>query len=241
MGKRFFDTEIWLKNKWFRKLKPKFKLFWFYLISNCDSVGVWEEDIELASYAIQYDYDCDEILKVFGHKIKLFSNNEKWWIKDFVNFQYGILQNNPDNKPHTSYINLLKKHELYIDYKKGIYTLKEKEKEKDKEKDKEKEEIPKRRKLIRKIKKKKKRPKKKKIMKKKYGEYKHVLITPQQYKNLLQKWGQRKLDHMIKVLDEGIELKGYKYKNHNLAIQKWARNEKNALGSEPSQYKVVDK
>jgi hypothetical protein len=31
---------------------------------------------------------------------------------------------------------------------------------------------------------------------------------------------------MIKELDEGIERKGYKYKNHNLALRKWKSNEK---------------
>jgi hypothetical protein len=35
---------------------------------------------------------------------------------------------------------------------------------------------------------------------------------------------------MIKTLDEGIETKGYKYKNHNLALRKWKANEKNTRG-----------
>lgn len=75
---------------------------------------------------------------------------------------------------------------------------------------------------------------------KKYGEYKHVLLTPSQYDNLLQKWGQRKLDHMIQKLDEGIEMKGYKYKNHNLAIQNWEKRDKSEIPSEPTQYEVED-
>ena len=29
---------------------------------------------------------------------------------------------------------------------------------------------------------------------------------------------------MIKELDEGIEAKGYKYKNHNLTIREWKKN-----------------
>ena len=47
MAKRFIETTMWTGNKWFRKLEPKYKLLWFYLISNCDAVGVWEEDLEL--------------------------------------------------------------------------------------------------------------------------------------------------------------------------------------------------
>ena len=46
---------------------------------------------------------------------------------------------NIKNKPHQSYISLLKKHRLWIDYKKTIQGLKEKEKDKDKDIVKEKE------------------------------------------------------------------------------------------------------
>lgn len=54
-----------------------------------------------------------------------------------------------------------------------------------------------------------------------YGEYKNVLLTDEQYENLKAKFP---LDYEEKIrnLDEGIELKGYKYKNHYLAILKWA-------------------
>ncbi|MCP3686291.1 MAG: hypothetical protein GY861_26910 [bacterium] len=67
--------------------------------------------------------------------------------------------------------------------------------------------------------------KKKNPPKNKYGEYGKVRLTEREYKKLNADWGQDKLDEMIRVLDEGIELKGYKYKNHNLAIRKWANNQ----------------
>ena len=84
-----------------------------------------------------------EVANSFGEKLHWF-NAKKIWIVDFCNFQYGPLnEENLGNKPHQSYIALLKKHRLWIDYTKGMPTLsnrvKEKEKEKDKEKDKEKE------------------------------------------------------------------------------------------------------
>lgn len=136
MAKRFVDTDIWTQNKWFRKLDPKFKLLWFYLITNCDSVGVWEEDMELASFIIREDYDIEKVLEIFKNQIKVVNGGKKWWIVDFCNFQYGQLKDNPNNKPHTSYINLLKKHGLYIDYTKGIHRVKDKDKDKEKETDK---------------------------------------------------------------------------------------------------------
>lgn len=60
-----------------------------------------------------------------------------------------------------------------------------------------------------------------KDIKHKYGEYKHVLLADKEYEKLRTDYGDDKLKRMIKNLDEGIELKGYKYKNHNLALRKW--------------------
>jgi hypothetical protein len=58
----------------------------------------------------------------------------------------------------------------------------------------------------------------------KHGEYKHVLLTSDEYLRLCEEWGEPELLRMIKELDEGIEAKGYKYKNHNLAIREWKKN-----------------
>lgn len=76
-----------------------------------------------------------------------------------------------------------------------------------------------------KVKESKVKKKKTKNGRKKFGEYGHVLFTKAQYDKLLEDWGKEKLDHMIKVLDEGIELKGYTYKNFNLAIRRWEKND----------------
>jgi hypothetical protein len=59
----------------------------------------------------------------------------------------------------------------------------------------------------------------------KHGEYSHVLLTSDEYLKLCEEWGESETLRMIKILDEGIEAKGYKYKNHNLAIRKWKANE----------------
>ena len=67
-----------------------------------------------------------------------------------------------------------------------------------------------------------------KSQKNKHGEYKHVLLTSDEYQRLCEEWGEQEVLRMIKILDEGIETKGYKYKNHNLALRKWKANEKRA-------------
>lgn len=138
MAKRFIETTIWTQNKWFRKLEPKYKLFWFFILSSCDAVGVWEEDLELASYLIGYEYSMDSLLKVFEGKIKRL-NEKKVWVTDFCNFQYGVLKETEKNRPHQSYIDMLKKHSLWIVYQKSINSPKEKDKDtgpKDLDKDK---------------------------------------------------------------------------------------------------------
>lgn len=58
----------------------------------------------------------------------------------------------------------------------------------------------------------------------KYGEYKNVLLTDTEYGRLKERFPD--VDARIKKLDEGIELKGYKYKSHYLAIIKWAEKDK---------------
>lgn len=58
----------------------------------------------------------------------------------------------------------------------------------------------------------------------KHGEYKHVLLTDAQYKELLDLWGESKLKASIKNLDEYIETTGKSYKNHKLVLTKWDRS-----------------
>lgn len=59
----------------------------------------------------------------------------------------------------------------------------------------------------------------------KYGQYNHVLLDDEQYNKLVSSLGEKEAQRMINTLDEGIELKGYTYKNHYLAIIKWKQKE----------------
>ena len=64
-----------------------------------------------------------------------------------------------------------------------------------------------------------------KNIKHKYGEYNHVLLTDEQYKNLITDFP-KDYELMIKNLDEYIEMKGAKYKNHYLTMKKWKTKDK---------------
>ena len=66
---------------------------------------------------------------------------------------------------------------------------------------------------------------KEKPVKHKYGEYNHVQLTDKEYNKLLDDFGKGKLDKCIQILDEYIEVKAPKYKNHNLVLRGWVNDE----------------
>lgn len=72
----------------------------------------------------------------------------------------------------------------------------------------------------------------KKETKRKYGEYKHVLLTEKQHSELLAQWGATKLAVSIINLDEYIETTGKSYKNHKLVLTKWDNRSNNKSSSE---------
>lgn len=65
----------------------------------------------------------------------------------------------------------------------------------------------------------------KKKAKHKYGEYQNVLLTDDEKNKLSSKFGKAGAIEKVRDMDEAIELKGYKYKSHYLAILKWNRKE----------------
>lgn len=52
-----------------------------------------------------------------------------------------------------------------------------------------------------------------------FGEYKHVLLTDEQYKKLVFDYGEKTVARYIKKVDEYCEQSGKRYKNYNLAIR----------------------
>ncbi|KAB1437577.1 hypothetical protein [Candidatus Galacturonibacter soehngenii] len=64
---------------------------------------------------------------------------------------------------------------------------------------------------------------KKKEPKHKFGEFEHVLLNDSEMNSLLNDFGNEIFTEYVKRLDEYIEMKGAKYKNHNLVIRNWIR------------------
>jgi len=141
MAKRFTDSEKW-KKPFIRSIETPYKLLWLYVLDECDHAGIWQVDIEVAQLKIGESFTIEDALRNFKGKIISFSNNEKWLIIDFIDFQYGVL--NPKNRVHESVITQLSKYDLIDESLKikpltsPLQTAKDKDKDKDKEEDKDK-------------------------------------------------------------------------------------------------------
>lgn len=113
MAKRLTDNSKW-NRIWFRKLTPTEKCFWIYILDNCDHAGIWEVDFETAEHFIGSKILPEEIKQVFVKQFIEINGGNRWFIKDFINFQYNCnpQELNPKNKLHLSVINILKRHSI---------------------------------------------------------------------------------------------------------------------------------
>jgi len=141
MAKRYTDTNKWRKD-FIRSLQVPYKLLWLYILDECDHAGIWHVELDVASLRIGYELDIIKAISAFGNHIIIFDDGNKWFIPDFIDFQYGIL--NPQNRAHNSVLELLQKYKLK-GHIRGLQGYKDKDKDmdmvKDMDKDKEEREI----------------------------------------------------------------------------------------------------
>jgi len=138
MAKRYIDTQLY-RHSWFRKLTPKMKCVWIYLMTNCDHAGIYDVDVELMSFMIGQKVTEDEIFEHLGDQISILKNGStKWLLTKFVKFQYGELKDT--NNAHRSVIKQLDKYDIDLEASqslvRGSLAYKDKDKDKDKVKDK---------------------------------------------------------------------------------------------------------
>jgi len=119
MAKRFTDSDKW-KKQWFRKLSPAYKCFWHYLLDSCSSAGVWDVDFEAASFHVGEELNAFDVMEAFQKQYLPFALGKRWFLIDFVDFQYGDLKTS--SNAHLAVLNALKKHGLY-----EMYLLKKKD------------------------------------------------------------------------------------------------------------------
>lgn len=132
MSKRFTDTEKW-DRPWFRKLPNEYKLLWIFILDRCDIAGVWYIDFEMVQFQIGVKIEREKSEELFSKQIEV--KSDRWLIKDFISFQYGILsESNKIYQGVSAKLNTFKEG-ASIPLQRGINGVKDKDKVKDKEKD----------------------------------------------------------------------------------------------------------
>tara|TARA_Y100000114_G_scaffold53473_1_gene48806 strand:+ start:2801 stop:3409 length:609 start_codon:yes stop_codon:yes gene_type:complete len=112
MAKRFTDTTKWNED-WFCDLDIVEKLFWIYICDSCDYTGIFKINKKFFEFICQTKIDIEDFLFNVNkdkERIVLIKNN-KWFIKDFIKFQYGTSLN-PRNNVHKSVIKTLKHYNI---------------------------------------------------------------------------------------------------------------------------------
>lgn len=105
MSKRFTDTDKW-DRPWFRGLPLQYRMLWLYVLDKCDVAGIWYVDLEVASFMIGVSLDIETAVDLFSKQIEELNGGSKWFVKDFVSYQYGTLS--PASQPHRRVLEKLK-------------------------------------------------------------------------------------------------------------------------------------
>lgn len=109
MPKRMTDTEKW-KKPFLKSLPIEYKCFWFYVLDDCDHAGVWQIDTEVAGIRLGVNISIEKAQEYFKEKIVVFDAGKKWFIPDFITFQYGQLTEK--NKMYNAVFTVLSKYNL---------------------------------------------------------------------------------------------------------------------------------
>jgi hypothetical protein len=91
MPKRFTETKKW-DDPWFAELPSKYKLFWLYLLDECDHAGVWKVNFRKANFMIGESLEQSEVLRYLTGRVSKIDESY-WMIDKFIQFQYNGLQN----------------------------------------------------------------------------------------------------------------------------------------------------
>src|SRR5690606_35651876 len=133
MAKRLTDSNKW-HDAWFMDLPSKYKLFWLYILDNCDHAGIWKVNFKVAAFHIGEHLEPSEVKRILSNRLRII-NDEYWMVEKFIEFQYGGIKNDAVGK---SVQKILISHNLHnlIAPKKPLDSPYVGTKDKDKDKDK---------------------------------------------------------------------------------------------------------
>jgi hypothetical protein len=86
MAKRFTDSTKW-NDVWFSNLTDKEKLTWIYILDTCSHAGIWEKNLKVLNFHIGSTFVEGELNKIFSGKF--IEIRDKWFIPNYIKFQYG--------------------------------------------------------------------------------------------------------------------------------------------------------
>ena len=110
--KRFTDTNKW-QDPWFRQLTPTGKVFWIYILDNCDNAGIWDQDDDLFKIFSGITIKVDAHIEELGDRVEILESG-KVLIPKFVQFQQG--GDLKESKPfHRGIFKILERHNLTQD------------------------------------------------------------------------------------------------------------------------------
>jgi len=216
MAKRFTDTEKW-KRDWFLGLTPTEKVFWSYLCDTCSPAGIWAVSWRSAEFHVGAKLDRAKIEKTFSKQIVLLDSGRKWFIVDFITFQYKHL--NANNPAHKGAIEELQRYSLLandLSILLPINTLEvpteelqspslgAKDKDTIKGMDKGMDKVE---------------------AKETFGEFGNVRLTATEHQKLIERFGDMTANAAIENYSAAVKSKGLKYKDDYATICNWIRRD----------------
>ena len=133
MAKRFTATEIWDED-WFLEMPIEYKLFWYYMLANCDHGGLFKVNMRSFCSLNEVKLTPNKAIEFFNtgkQRVRIISDS-LWFIEDFFVYQYGGTFN-MNNRVHESISELYKKHNIDLLSVRGLKDLKDGVKDKDKD------------------------------------------------------------------------------------------------------------
>lgn len=203
------------------KLTPEEKYFYIYLMTNSKTNQLGCYEIAKAIIKLETGYNDETVDKLLERfidykKIKYSEDTNEMLLMNWHKYSWSkspkveiCIKGEFDNIKNYDFKTYL--YSLCIQYGYSMDSLwikKEETKEETKTKKEEKESIPDDKSSLR-------------ASKHKYGEYQHILLKDSELQKLNDDYGELETKEAIKFLDEYIEMKGTKYKSHNLALRKW--------------------
>lgn len=107
MAKRFTDSAKW-DDPWFSELPSKYKLFYLYLLDECDHAGVWKVNFRKANFMVGETLEPSEVRRFMSDRVRVI-DEAYWHVTKFIKFQYGMLRN---DRMSLSALAILEKHGL---------------------------------------------------------------------------------------------------------------------------------